>query len=507
MKKVVSTWGLPLAFGLTLCIVAPLYSALIFGTDEGYELMKAFLVSQGHPLYTGIWSDQPPLHTELVAVLFRLFGPSAGAARLLSVALAVVYLASMHSLAASRSGGAAGLLGVLLVAASPVFVQLSASVMLELPAMALALASACMLSKHHGTGCRTWLLLSGVLFGCALQVKFTSAIFVPALATQFVIEVRRAESAPSRTTSSQLWPGTMAVPFLWCVVALSVFAAVQLAFYPLNFVPDLLRSHFSSGTRNSAEAASCAFRPASLLNNPLLLPAAAGLAYLAYSRRRDLAVPAVLLGTVLAVHLWHRPYWYYYDLHFLVPMAWLAAVGIVEWLRILMRQQWSRSLLAKLWTIATILAWSTLVAAGLSAATLQMWDAFASLAAARPASEDDAVIALRANGARTDWVLTDQLACAFWARLPVPPELAVIPIKRIWSGQISPVQVLTSLEKHRPEQILLRNEWQEMFLLSDYLRDNYRDGSIEGLFIRKDLPNSSLTNSSRQISKEKRITD
>jgi hypothetical protein len=39
-------------------------------------LMKARLVSLGHPLYGRFWNDQPPLHTELVTMLFRIFGPS-----------------------------------------------------------------------------------------------------------------------------------------------------------------------------------------------------------------------------------------------------------------------------------------------------------------------------------------------------------------------------------------------------------------------------------------------
>ncbi len=61
---------------MVLCLKAPLRTALEFGGDEGYELMKGFLVSLGHPLYREVWNDQPPLHTELLTLLFRLFGPS-----------------------------------------------------------------------------------------------------------------------------------------------------------------------------------------------------------------------------------------------------------------------------------------------------------------------------------------------------------------------------------------------------------------------------------------------
>jgi len=85
-------WAVPLGFGTVLCLMVPLRTALEFGADEGYELMKAFLVSLGHPLYREVWNDQPPLHTELLALLFRVFGASAYVGRLLSVGFAMALL-------------------------------------------------------------------------------------------------------------------------------------------------------------------------------------------------------------------------------------------------------------------------------------------------------------------------------------------------------------------------------------------------------------------------------
>ncbi len=64
-KVWVLDWLLPLGFGLALLLVASLRTGLEFGADEGYELMKRWLVSLGHLLYLEIWNDQPPWHTEL----------------------------------------------------------------------------------------------------------------------------------------------------------------------------------------------------------------------------------------------------------------------------------------------------------------------------------------------------------------------------------------------------------------------------------------------------------
>ncbi|MBU6401794.1 MAG: hypothetical protein KGS61_15865, partial [Verrucomicrobia bacterium] len=78
--------------------------------------------------------------------------------------------------------------------------------------------------------------------------------------------------------------------------------------------------------------------------------------------------------------------------------------------------------------------------------------------------------------------------CAFWAGLPVPPELAVIPSKRIWSGQITGAEVRQCLERYRPELILLGADRVREFGLTDYLRDHYQPeavAGVEGLYLRR----------------------
>src|SRR5690348_8838248 len=63
-----------------LCWKGPVHSAVELGVDEHYELNKALLWSRGCPLYDRIWSDQPPLYTSLLGVLFKCFGPTIGIA-------------------------------------------------------------------------------------------------------------------------------------------------------------------------------------------------------------------------------------------------------------------------------------------------------------------------------------------------------------------------------------------------------------------------------------------
>ena len=49
----------------------PFREKLQFDTDEGLNLMRSMLVTMGHPLYSEVSSDQPPLFTQVLGLLFR----------------------------------------------------------------------------------------------------------------------------------------------------------------------------------------------------------------------------------------------------------------------------------------------------------------------------------------------------------------------------------------------------------------------------------------------------
>ncbi|MBU6401604.1 MAG: glycosyltransferase family 39 protein, partial [Verrucomicrobia bacterium] len=333
-------WVVPLGFGLALWLVAPLSTGLQFGGDEGYELMKALLVSRGHALYGPFWNDQPPLHTELVALLFRVFGPSALAGRLVSVGFAMLLVVALYGLASERSGRVAGLVAVGLLVAAPDFLVLSVSVMLEMPAMAMGLAAAWAWSKYDRGGGWRRLMASGVLFGCALQVKLTAMILGPALVVDWVARQLLSRRGQGSATGRR---GLAAVSegLVWAGAVVVAFGLIGLAFYRQDTVEVFWRSHFSTGTRAATVADSYEFRVGAMVNEfALVVPAAAGgIILIGWQRRRDLLFPVVMLGTVLAVHWVERPYWPYYGLHFAVPLAWLGGVGVVEGFRLLWRQE------------------------------------------------------------------------------------------------------------------------------------------------------------------------
>jgi hypothetical protein len=265
---------------------------------------------------------------------------------------------------------------------------------------------------------------------------------------------------------------------VWLGAVSGTLVGVVLLWYGPGAWTMMGRSHFSAATR--AEGASfSAFRPALLWDDGgLVFLALVGLVVQLGQRRRDLWFPVVWVVTVLLVHWQHRPWWPYYWFHFAIPLAWLAGVGAAEVFRLLWRRfpadrraGWRGPVLA--WVV-----WSLVFAGGLSVALEKVVWEMQRLRRALPGEQDATVQALRVHGAGARWVVTRDLLPAFWAGLPTP-ELAVIPLKRLWSGQLTSEQARAVLELYRPELILLARYWRERFGLEDYLAARYQP--VEGV--------------------------
>ena len=145
---------LPLAFLAAMFLLFPYRQRFEFDLDEGLNAMKALLVARGYPLYSQVWSDQPPLLTYLLAGVVRLFGANIDAARALILLLSTVLMgAAAHFLKLSW-GLWHALAGALLITLLPFYTALSVSVMVGLPAIAIAVASLASLQAWHQYGQR-----------------------------------------------------------------------------------------------------------------------------------------------------------------------------------------------------------------------------------------------------------------------------------------------------------------------------------------------------------------
>jgi hypothetical protein len=73
----------------------------------------------------------------------------------------------------------------------------------------------------------------------------------------------------------------------------------------------------------------------------------------------------------------------------------------------------------------------------------------------------------------------------------MPPQLAVIPLKRLWSGEMTNAGIRAEVEKFRPGLVALRNDTREtpfQELLNAEYRLVYQDGDNR-LYAHKSIAN------------------
>jgi len=287
--------------------------------------MKGLLCSQGYQLYAPVWNDQPPLHTALLSALFRAFGPSAFAGRLLTLGFASVLLAALLASVGTREGTMAALIAGGFLLGMPFFLMLSVSVMLEIPAFAVGLVSAWLLVRWVERGRWTWLALSGAFMGAALMIKLTVALLLPGMVVEIVLAGWRSKSEARATT-------IMRMLAVWAAVtALVVAGAVW--FSPGMTFGQIIGNHF-----NQALRAATAGNPGMTFSFTglwsvfyCLFPAALAVLLRALDGRfPSICLPTLWFVTEVLTHRLHRPFWGYYYVHFAFPLAWLAAVGIKD---------------------------------------------------------------------------------------------------------------------------------------------------------------------------------
>src|SRR5690348_17351349 len=124
-----------------ISILSPWWSYYEYGPDEGFNLQKAVLVTQGYHLYEDIWSDQPPFLTYLLAGVQLIFPFSIFAARATILLFAGLLAACLFRVTARFDGNAAGWTSAFLLACTSLYLELSVSVMIGLPAIALTMLS------------------------------------------------------------------------------------------------------------------------------------------------------------------------------------------------------------------------------------------------------------------------------------------------------------------------------------------------------------------------------
>jgi hypothetical protein len=475
-------WLPGILLAAVLSIQQPWWNAPEFD-DEGFNLGKAALFHAGFHLYRDIWNDQPPLLTVLLGGLQNPFPGNVSAARCLGLFFAAVLLFALFRIIRRSHGRSSAWASVALLASSGLFQQLSVSVMIGLPAIALATLS---LDLALSPARHIWIrpVLTAAVFVAALHTKLFVFTMFPAL-------VFALTSTP--VDRSKRSAGTTVLVF--AVTAVLGYYIVALAFGVPIFA-QLISPHIEGAIRAKYSIVDnlAAFQSA-LSRVPLLLLAVAVGLFIAL-RRRDQPVnfvPALWLFAAVVVLLLHTPIWQHHILLILVPAAWLGGVAFGQLLS-----------LAESTHMPALRIAGAVVFFG-SIAVFQGFLTLPAINTNRQVAELQFEQALARFSRRGDWAFCDHAIDCFRSGVLVPPELVVFSNKRALGGNLGANAISEMVVYRRPAQLLLRKrapdpELQAM-ILNDYVRIGNSGPSYH--YVRRDRIEEEINpnNSSFPLSK------
>lgn len=473
-------------------MVLPAYVEL--GGDEGMEMAKAVLLARARGEAAFAWNDQPWLYSEILA---RLYGWTGGweAGRLLSVLLGGLWLVAVVRLLPAGSGWLHALCAGLMLLTWPGFIHLGASMMLELPVCALAATALVPLTR--GGKCRlVQVAAAGVLAGVATGLKLVALVALPAWVVALALAGRRnvAEAGP---VTLRRWGGAFGMTATVWSLAFAITTGVLLHVGPSGPDQSLLVSHVDSARflRETGDR-QLVFTPGRLLASAgTSVAATIGLVLLLRRRRwLEAAVPVALVVTPLCVHLWHRPFWDYYLLHFATGAAVLGGWGAGELIRCVGAYLPGAAAAAVRRFEQALMGAAAVVALWLAVdLDRALEEARGVIRQAHLSSQTLLIPALVKAAPDLRFVFTPSAYSAYPATLGLVmvPELTLTPRKRFWAGLLTPERLLEIIERRQPDALLLRADedqrlpgWQP--LLSSGYTHVLTDQGL-ALYLRKEL--------------------
>lgn len=180
------------------------------------------------------------------------------------------------------------------------------------------------------------------------------------------------------------------------------------------------------------------------------------------------------LGSAFVMHLWHKPWWGYYSIHFHIPLAIVAAQG-AGWV---IRRAWQDIALkpapeASASPVDSRPRWPFLpnvsaeVAAVVAAVVVSCWCGIrlplflkevAAIHGRETAAQNPFIPIIRQYADRAQWIYCNPNRVAFHGGVLQPPELVIMTYKRLVTGDLNRDKVFSMLRSYQPELLLLQRD-------------------------------------------------
>jgi 4-amino-4-deoxy-L-arabinose transferase-like glycosyltransferase len=429
--------------------------------DEGVYWQSLRAMANGHPLFSSIFSSQPPLFLLSVYPFYIVFGQSLSAARLALVFFSVAGVAGAYIAGRTLCNRAIGAVAAVLLALDPLYQHSAHTLQAELPSVALqiwAVVVALLAMKATGRRRDALAVAVGVLLGCALLVKlFAVAAVVPIVLYMSTPLLRRwlDEKGGLRWPSAEeMLAGLRQIAPTLGLVAAGLVGVVIIVFLP--FVGQL-GTVYDQVVRFHLAAAQADGRP--LSDNLQIIADALMDSWLVY-------LPWVTIPVILWRRLWFAApliLWALADFVILAQQQPLLdhhfvllspALALVSGCGIVAAWQAFRTLTAsnRKW-IGLGLTTAVVLVACVSGLLLNL-DQNATANGPVPTRTLQMAIALQGVSAPDEVVLSDDQYVAALANRDVPPQLVDTSAVRITSGYLTASELETYITRSRIHTIL-----------------------------------------------------
>lgn len=413
--------GVAAMLALALALRAPLLGGGQIDYDEGVYWQSLRALASGHPLFTSVYSSQPPAFMALLMPLYLALGPSIVAARATVLILALAGIVAVYRTSARLGDPRTGLLAAAILAADPLFLRQSVTLQADGPCVdgaliAVALAVEARRARRGGA----WLAgAAGAVLAIALLTKLLALAVVPALA----VALTAAPAADRRT----------ALRLLGAAALGGVLATAALLLPFAGAWPEMWRQAVGFHLGARALPLGGIEGETRLRELPVL---ALGLAGFGVAARRAPPLAAVGAAWALSAAILlfvQRPMWSHHAVVLVAPMAMLGGgVGL--------RLESTAAAAA-----AAVLLLAASIAGALWVRTLQVPES-----AVQPT-----VTALRTATAPGDLVVTDDQYAAALADRSTPPELVDTSAVRIQSGDLTAAAVESAASRPDVGEVLM----------------------------------------------------
>jgi len=228
--------------------------------DEGVYWQSLRAMAHGQPLFSSVFSSQPPFFLLGLYPFYLLFGQTLFAARLAVTLYSLLGIVALYFAGRALGRRVAGVVAATLLAVDPLYLTESHTLQAEAPALALMAAAVALAMEaiRHGGRARSWLAVaSGVALGLGFMGKLLDVVAVVPIALYLAAPVfalcRDEHGVIRRPAAARLRPALRAVVrdysycfgafLLVCLLLVAPFVASFGAFYD-----QVVRFHLVAGS-------------------------------------------------------------------------------------------------------------------------------------------------------------------------------------------------------------------------------------------------------------------